>query len=139
MDDQPWIGQFVSLLTAKGAISSRAVAAAFRLAGKDWNPGDVIEHDRDRPQLAALDAIYSDVALITRIAGGRGSSSSSQPSLMAEMLELLDLRPGMRVLEIGSKMKVRGSSTLVCARSPSKRLVGILSHKWMPRTGIRVA
>ncbi|MEV4255359.1 methyltransferase domain-containing protein [Spirillospora sp. NPDC049652] len=38
-------------------------------------------------------------------ATGRGmeaTSSSSQPSLMAEMIEMLELRPGMRVMEIGT-------------------------------------
>jgi protein-L-isoaspartate(D-aspartate) O-methyltransferase len=52
---------------------------------------------------AVLDIVYSDEALITRLDGeGRPTSSTSQPSLVAGMLELLDLRPGMRVLEIGA-------------------------------------
>jgi protein-L-isoaspartate(D-aspartate) O-methyltransferase len=40
--------------------------------------------------------------LVTKIDGGVPVSSSSQPSLMAEMLQALDVRPGMRVLEIGA-------------------------------------
>lgn len=38
-------------------------------------------------------------------AAGRGmesTSSSSQPSLMAEMIDMLELEPGMRVMEIGT-------------------------------------
>jgi protein-L-isoaspartate(D-aspartate) O-methyltransferase len=50
-----------------------------------------------------LDIVYSDEALVTRLDdGGRPSSSTSQPSLMAGMLGLLDLGVGMRVLEIGA-------------------------------------
>jgi len=46
---------------------------------------------------------YSEQALITRLgADGFPRSSSSQPALVASMLELLELEPGMRVLEIGA-------------------------------------
>ncbi len=46
---------------------------------------------------------YSEKALITRVGpGGLPSSSTSQPALVASMLETLDLKPGMRVLEIGA-------------------------------------
>ncbi|MGB8343776.1 MAG: rRNA adenine N-6-methyltransferase family protein [Ktedonobacteraceae bacterium] len=47
--------------------------------------------------------VYRDDALVTQIdARGMPSSSSSQPSLMAEMLEALAIQPGQRVLEIGT-------------------------------------
>jgi protein-L-isoaspartate(D-aspartate) O-methyltransferase len=49
-----------------------------------------------------LEQVYSDEALVTRVHDGRPSSSSSQPSLMADMLEQLRLRPGHRVLEVGT-------------------------------------
>jgi protein-L-isoaspartate(D-aspartate) O-methyltransferase len=46
---------------------------------------------------------YIDDAVITRRdAAGRAISSISQPSLVAQMLDMLDLRPGMSVLEIGA-------------------------------------
>ena len=58
------------------------------------------------PEEAEL--VYSDRALITRVSpagpekgAGVPISSSSQPSLMAQMLEDLQLRPGLHVLEIG--------------------------------------
>ena len=50
----------------------------------------------------ALDAVYSDDAVVTRDVGGVPTSSSSQPSLMARMLAQLDAQPGDRVLEIGA-------------------------------------
>ncbi len=54
---------------------------------------------RDR----GIEAVYSDEAFVVkRDATGLPLSSSSQPAMMAEMLELLDLRPGQRVLEIGA-------------------------------------
>ncbi|MCX5111913.1 methyltransferase domain-containing protein [Streptomyces sp. NBC_00378] len=49
-----------------------------------------------------LRGAYEDGALATRIKDGELISSSSQPSLMARMLEELDVRDGHRVLEIGA-------------------------------------
>jgi protein-L-isoaspartate(D-aspartate) O-methyltransferase len=50
-----------------------------------------------------LAAVYRDVAVPTKFgADGLPTSSSSQPAIMALMLERLDLRPGQRVLEIGA-------------------------------------
>jgi protein-L-isoaspartate(D-aspartate) O-methyltransferase len=50
-----------------------------------------------------LSTVYTDEALVTkRDADGHPISSSSQPAIMAKMLEQLDIRPGQRVLEIGA-------------------------------------
>jgi protein-L-isoaspartate(D-aspartate) O-methyltransferase len=50
-----------------------------------------------------LQAIYRDQALTTQLdERGLPISSSSQPSVMALMIEHLALQPGMRVLEIGT-------------------------------------
>lgn len=47
--------------------------------------------------------VYVDEAIPTRWQGdGRPISSSSQPAIMAQMLEQLDVEPGQRVLEIGA-------------------------------------
>jgi protein-L-isoaspartate(D-aspartate) O-methyltransferase len=45
---------------------------------------------------------YNDQAVVTRWQDGEAISSASAPSIVALMLELLDLRPGQRVLEIGA-------------------------------------
>jgi protein-L-isoaspartate(D-aspartate) O-methyltransferase len=51
----------------------------------------------------APEDIYCDEALVTKIdERGHPISSSSQPSVMARQLEVLDLRPGLSVLEIGT-------------------------------------
>jgi protein-L-isoaspartate(D-aspartate) O-methyltransferase len=50
-----------------------------------------------------LDLAYRDDPLVTQLEEGRTRwSSSSQPSLMARMLEALDFKGGERVLEIGT-------------------------------------
>jgi protein-L-isoaspartate(D-aspartate) O-methyltransferase len=71
-----------------------------------WDPATSlpvpVQFDPARPSEEALRVIYSDQALGTRFRDGLPSSSSSQPSVMADMLEALELEPGMRVLEIGT-------------------------------------
>ncbi|MFG2191672.1 methyltransferase domain-containing protein [Streptomyces sp. NPDC048639] len=49
-----------------------------------------------------LSGAYADTPLATRVRDGALISSSSQPSLMAQMLEVLDVRDGDRVLEVGA-------------------------------------
>lgn len=49
-----------------------------------------------------LKTIYSDVALISHRKNGKNMSSISQPSLVASMLEKLDIRHGQNILEIGA-------------------------------------
>ncbi len=52
---------------------------------------------------AGLDAVYRDEALPAKLdRAGRWISSSSQPAIMAEMLERLQLQRGHRVLEVGT-------------------------------------
>jgi protein-L-isoaspartate(D-aspartate) O-methyltransferase len=50
-----------------------------------------------------LDEVYTDQSIVVRRgAEGQWTSSSSQPAIMAIMLEQLDLKPGQRALEIGA-------------------------------------
>ncbi|MFJ5634469.1 methyltransferase domain-containing protein [Streptomyces goshikiensis] len=59
--------------------------------------------DPDPEQRARwLRGVYTDTPLATRLRDGELVSSSSQPSLMAKMLNALDVREGHRVLEIGT-------------------------------------
>jgi protein-L-isoaspartate(D-aspartate) O-methyltransferase len=86
----------VTALEAAGQIETPSVRAAF------------LEVPRELfvPEFAAregLDAVYRDEAIITqRDEHGAPTSSSSQPAIMALMLERLDLSEGQRVLEIGA-------------------------------------
>jgi protein-L-isoaspartate(D-aspartate) O-methyltransferase len=59
-------------------------------------PGEWREHDTS-------DVVYQDKALVTKInEKGHPCSSSSLPSIMAAMLEALDISSGSRILEVGS-------------------------------------
>ncbi|MGW7413210.1 methyltransferase domain-containing protein [Streptomyces sp. NPDC054863] len=64
-----------------------------RLWGEDQDP-----QRRDR----WLRGVYADTALATRVRDGVLLSSSSQPSLMARMLDELEVREGHEVLEVGA-------------------------------------
>jgi protein-L-isoaspartate(D-aspartate) O-methyltransferase len=66
-----------------------------------------------------LSAIYRDQALTTQIdRRGLPTSSSSQPSLMAVMLEQLSISPGMRILEIGTGTGYNAALLAVLAEDP---------------------
>ena len=95
--------QMVDRLIAIGALWSPALIAAFRDTPRHLFLDRVFQYQRKPdvwreiitrdPEPEDLRLIYSDRALITRVSpAGRGSaglpiSSSSQPSLMAQMLE----------------------------------------------------
>lgn len=81
----------VDALRTAGRVRSPAVEEAFR----------AVPRHLFLPGLAIAEA-YADEAVAVQFAGGVATSSASQPSMMAIMLEQLDLRPGHRVLEIGA-------------------------------------
>ena len=81
----------VDQLTKNGSITTSAVEAAFRAVSRHlFLPHVPPEH------------VYQDQAIPTKYDEGRAISSSSQPTIMAIMLEQLALAPGHRVLEIGA-------------------------------------
>ena len=81
----------VEQLLAAGSIRSRHVEEAFR----------AVPRHLFLPSLPP-EKVYKDEAIVTKVEQGVPLSSSSQPSLMATMLEQLELSPGHRVLEIGT-------------------------------------
>ncbi|MGH3624555.1 MAG: methyltransferase, FxLD system, partial [Sciscionella sp.] len=92
MDAEQLRKRLVKQLRAKGALNREDVVAAFRTV-----PREVF-----LPELDVAE-VYQDEALVTkRDASGQPISSSSQPSIMAMMLEQLDIQPGHRILEIGA-------------------------------------
>jgi protein-L-isoaspartate(D-aspartate) O-methyltransferase len=111
--------QMVDRLIAMGALWSGRLIAAFRLTPRHRFLDRVFQVSRKSnrwreiitrdPGPRELGLVYADRALITHVrpeASGSpctvAVSSSSQPSLMAQMLEDLDLQPGLRVLEVGA-------------------------------------
>jgi protein-L-isoaspartate(D-aspartate) O-methyltransferase len=97
-------------LHAKGATRSPAVQQAFASVRRDrcltsfHTPDGTVDVPQDTvPPAEVLDRIYRDQALVTHLdERGAPASSSSQPALVAQMLEGLELAPGMRVLEVGA-------------------------------------
>jgi protein-L-isoaspartate(D-aspartate) O-methyltransferase len=110
--------QMVDRLIALGALWSPALIAAFRQTPRHRFLDRIYQHDPKEERWRDLDAhrrgleqlrlVYSDRALITRLSPPLERlppvpiSSSSQPSLMAQMLEDLGLGQGQRILEIGA-------------------------------------
>ena len=83
--------QLVHDLKQRGSITMPAIEDAFRSVPRHlFLPG------------VGLEKVYADEAIVTKRENGIAISSSSQPAIMAVMLEQLDLRPGQRVLEIGA-------------------------------------
>jgi protein-L-isoaspartate(D-aspartate) O-methyltransferase len=83
--------QMVSALRSAGRLRDPAVEAALR----------AVPRHEFLPDLPVEEA-YADEAVAVQRIGGVATSSASQPSMMAIMLEQLAARPGDRVLEIGA-------------------------------------
>ncbi len=84
--------RLVADAVANSGIRDERIAAALR---------DVPRH-LFLPNLPPEEAYLDDAIVTKRDAGGQPISSSSQPAIMAIMLDQLDLAPGQRVLEIGA-------------------------------------
>lgn len=119
VNPSPWIDRLVGQLREAGVLKSEDVERAFRRVHRhlflerffSWEPPaeeeepkepQLVEVDLSAPESEHLDLIYSDSAIITRLGEDAPTSSCSQPTLSAQMLELLQLGPAMRVLEIGA-------------------------------------
>ena len=112
------LASYIHLLDGLGVLSSDAVRRAFAKvkrhrfleawyrvemdAGRSFLSYTKRTFDRDCPTQEDLEEIYSNCALVTAVNGLLPTSSTSQPDLVARMLELLDPRPGQSVLEIGT-------------------------------------
>jgi protein-L-isoaspartate(D-aspartate) O-methyltransferase len=86
----------VERLRGRGHVRDERVAAAFAAVPRELFVADHAERH-------GLADVYRDDAIVTRRDGaGTPTSSSSQPAIMAVMLEMLGLRSGQRVLEVGA-------------------------------------
>ena len=119
------VDRYVDALKAAGAIGSEAVERAFRTVERhrlletfyqrDADGWKTVEHDPGHPRRDHLALVYADTALATRHIGGLPASSTSQASLVARMLELLDLGEGMTILEVGAARKASGRTASAAA------------------------
>ena len=83
--------QLVSRLSELGLAAASPVARAFESV-----PREAFVHG------IPLEDVYQNSAITTKTREGFLTSSSSQPSLMARMLNRLDVQPGQNVLEVGT-------------------------------------
>jgi protein-L-isoaspartate(D-aspartate) O-methyltransferase len=93
LDQAPHLNQhMVDRLAAQGYVQEARVEQAFRS----------VPRHRFLPT-TPLAEVYSGRAIVThRGANGLPVSSSSEPAVMARMLEQLDVHPGQQVLEVGA-------------------------------------
>jgi protein-L-isoaspartate(D-aspartate) O-methyltransferase len=89
-------GQLVAELERRKLIQSERVREAFLAVPRDLFVPDFAARE-------GLAAVYRDEAILTKCnEHGFPLSSSSQPAIMALMLEQLELEEGMQVLEVGA-------------------------------------
>jgi len=84
----------VEILERAGSVRTPAIRNAFRAIPRETFVPRVAE-------TKGIEYVYADDAIVTRERDGLPTSSSSQPTIMALMLEALEIVPGHRVLEIG--------------------------------------
>jgi len=89
--------RLVAHLRRRGYLRDRRIGRAFLSVPREVFLPDELSK-------AGLPGVYRDDAIVTRRdpATRAPTSSSSQPAIMAVMLEMLDVQPGHRVLEIGA-------------------------------------
>ena len=86
----------VEQLAANGSLKSAAVRRAFLAEPRERFIPEITERE-------GLERVYENQAIVTATdERGIPTSSSTQPSMMAAMLDALELRPGQRVLEVGA-------------------------------------
>ena len=103
------IERFVRMLRASGSCHKPEIQRVVRDTPRHYFIDQFYRNTKRGPRLtripdtgptpSQLDRIYSDVSLSTH---RQPPSSSSQPSLVTDMLQMLDLKRGHRVLEIGA-------------------------------------
>ena len=102
------LDNFVSMLKANQCLKSARLEHAVRAAPRQWFVSRMharsknlrlINVNTSRPTRHQLERIYSDEPLLSH---RDPPSSTSQPSLVMDMLEALDIRPRAQVLEIGA-------------------------------------
>ncbi|NIL57126.1 methyltransferase domain-containing protein [Salinispora arenicola] len=123
--------ELAAKLTTAGALQSPAWVSAFEQVSRHlfaptcWHrTATGLEHlDSTTPEQRDhwLAVCYSDVPLVTQVdSSGTATSASSQPSVMAIMLEALDVTTGTTVLEVGTGTGY--NAALLCHRLGDDRV-----------------
>ncbi|WP_242892550.1 protein-L-isoaspartate(D-aspartate) O-methyltransferase [Actinomadura litoris] len=110
------------ILVKRGHLTSPRIRDALRAAprhlfapARGWyatdGPGPRYAIDRDRDPATWWDAVYANGSIVTQVDDGAGdptlgvaeaTSSLSSPGIVVAFLELLDVQPGDRILEVGT-------------------------------------
>lgn len=83
--------KLIDSLIESGIIKTKKIEAAFRKV-----PREIF-----LPNFK-LNEVYTDGSVITKMIGVEPISSSTAPSLMASMIEILEVKPNQKILEIGT-------------------------------------
>lgn len=116
LDDPHWRAAFAAV--------PRHVFVPYFWTGRGAGHERLWSEDPDPERRARwLRGVYADAPLATRLRDGELLSSSSQPSLMARMLEALGVRDGDHVLEIGAGTGY--NAALLCHRLGEDRVTTV--------------
>ncbi|MCD0452835.1 methyltransferase domain-containing protein [Actinocorallia sp. API 0066] len=141
---QTFRDSLVAQLRDSGALRTAPWEDAFAAVPREVFVRHCYRQDTDRQGIAVwrpcsttewINLVYSDQTLVTRLDPatadltadggwtGVATSSSTQPSIMAKMLEALDVQDGHRVLEIGTGTGY--TTALLCARLGHDKVTSI--------------
>jgi protein-L-isoaspartate(D-aspartate) O-methyltransferase len=142
IDWQARAERLTELLSRDGALTDPRWASALRAVPRhvfvprfyEPSPDGWVTVSASTDAARWADAIYSDLSLATVLASTPGLldghpvpiSSSTMPSLMVRMLELLDLEAGMDVMEIGTGTGY--NAALLCQLLGAERVTTIELH-----------
>lgn len=116
--------------TTSDPVQLRAALADYIRGGKTFRTSRVEDAFRTVPRHVFLPGVdletaYAHRQVVTKRADdGTAVSSASSPNLVAEMLELLDVQPGHRVLEIGAATGIN-AALLAELAGPTGEVVSI--------------
>jgi methyltransferase of ATP-grasp peptide maturase system len=138
-DWQPLARRLAADLAAQGHLSDPAWRAAFEQTPRHLfvprfhrDDGGLVDSADPGQQREWLEAVYADTSLVTQLAPVPGTglcwptSSSTMPSLMARMLELLDVADRHRVLEVGTGTGY--NTAVLCHRLTDRQVASIDIH-----------
>ncbi|PZG03752.1 methyltransferase domain-containing protein [Nonomuraea aridisoli] len=102
----------IAAIAERRAPATGAIAQALRKVPRHWfvpsvglaldDDGGAVPIDRDTDPPAWWDAVYSGRPIAICRGGSAYTCVNPAPSSVVDLLELLDLRPGHRVLEVGT-------------------------------------
>jgi protein-L-isoaspartate(D-aspartate) O-methyltransferase len=130
---EPFREALVTELVNEGVLHSSSVLHAFLKTPREvfvpayYKEWKTLVTAEETPEEEYLEAVYQNDSLVTKInEKGHPISSSSLPSVMAIMLESLDVHPGHRVLEIGTGTGY--NAALLCELTGDPKLVTSIEY-----------